>query len=87
MMVSARAGAVRAGTCAPNAAQPITSNTAVVLSATTTEVSARPAMSTKAGTGVARRRFKTPDSRWAVTEMTRLMNAAATMPSVMIPGT
>ena len=55
-------------------------------SATTTAVRARPAMRTAAGTGVARRRFRTPDSRWAVTEMTRLMNAAAMMPSVMIPG-
>ena len=44
-------------------------------------------MRAAAGTGVARRRLSTPDSRWAVTEMTRLMNAAAMMPSVMIPGT
>ena len=29
----------------------------------------------------------TPDSRWAVTEMTRLMKAAAMMPSAMMPGT
>ncbi|WP_280117565.1 hypothetical protein [Streptomyces griseorubiginosus] len=39
------------------------------------------------GTGVARRRFRTLVSRCAVTEITRFMNAAATMPSVMMPGT
>ena len=39
-----------------------------------------------AGTGVARRRFRMPLSRWAVTEMTRLMNEAAMIPSVMMPG-
>jgi hypothetical protein len=56
-------------------------------SAVTTAVSARPAIMAAAGTGVARRRLSTPDSRWAVTEMTRLMNVAAMMPRAMMPGT
>src|SRR3981081_3308830 len=85
--VKARAGAVRAGMWAPKAAQPMATSTTVVATATTTAVSARPAMRAAAGTGVARRRLSTPDSRWAVTEMTRLTKAAAMMPRVMIPGT
>ena len=44
-------------------------------------------MTAEAGTGVARRRFSTLVSRWAVTEITRLTNDAAMIPSAMIPGT
>src|SRR5580704_16236652 len=87
MTVTARAGAVWAGTWAPNATHPIASSSVVVAAATTPDVRARPPISAAAGTGVARRRFSTPDSRWAVTEITRLMNAAEMMPRVMIPGT
>src|ERR671926_932803 len=50
-------------------------------SATTIAVSARPAISTQAGTGVERRRFRTPASRSAVIEMTRFTNEAAITPS------
>jgi hypothetical protein len=39
------------------------------------------------GGNVALRRLKIPDSRDPVPEMTRLLNAALTMPSVMMPGT
>src|SRR5690348_5038141 len=86
-MVTASAGAVRAGTWAWKPAQPMTRSTTVEARATTTDVMARAAMSAAAGTGVARRRLRTPDSRWAVTEITRLMRAAAMIPRAMIPGT
>ena len=46
-----------------------------------------PPITAVAGTGVARRRLSTPDSRCAVTEMTRFTNEAAMMPRAMIPGT
>src|SRR5581483_874963 len=87
MTVIARAGAVRAGTWAWYAAQPMPSNTAVIARAVTTAVKARPAMIAAAGIGVARRRLRMPVSRCAVTEMTRLTKAAAMMPNVMMPGT
>ena len=87
MTVTARAGAVRAGTWAPKATHPTASSSVEVATAMTTRVSARPPIRAAAGTGVARRRLSTPDSRWAVTEITRLMKAAAMMPRVMIPGT
>ena len=63
------------------------SSNAVTPSATTTEVRARPAMIAAAGSGVARRRLSAPDSRCAVTEITRFTNAAAMIPRVMMPGT
>jgi hypothetical protein len=52
-----------------------------------TAVSVRPAISTQAGTGVARRRFRTPDSRCAEIAMTRLKNELAMMASAQMPGT
>jgi hypothetical protein len=63
------------------------SSSAVMPSATTTEVRARPAMMAAAGTGVALLRFSAPVSRCAVTEITRFANAAAMIPRVMMPGT
>ena len=56
-------------------------------SETAIAVSARPAISTQAGTGVARRRLSTPASRCAVIEMTRLTNEAAMIASAEMPGT
>ncbi len=54
---------------------------------TTIAVSARPVISTHAGTGVERRRFRTPDSRCAVIEMTRLTNEPEITASAEMPGT
>ena len=56
-------------------------------SATTIATSARPAISTQAGTGVERRRFRIPASRCAVIEMTRLTKEPAITPSAERPGT
>ena len=50
-------------------------------------VTVRPAISTHAGTGVARRRLSTPDSRWAVIVITRFTNEAAMMARAEMPGT
>ncbi len=50
-------------------------------------VSVRPAISTQAGTGVERRRLRTPDSRSVVIEITRLTNDAAITANAEIPGT
>ena len=50
-------------------------------------VSVCPAISTQAGTGVARRRLSTPDSRWLTTVTTRLAKHEATIASAMMPGT
>jgi hypothetical protein len=44
-------------------------------------------MSTDAGTGVARRRFRMPLSRWAVIEMTRLTNEPEIIARAERPGT
>ena len=54
---------------------------------TVTAVSARAVTRTPAEIGVARRRLRMPFSRWAVTELARLLTAAWMMPSAMIPGT
>ncbi len=56
-------------------------------SETAIAISVRPAISTQAGTGVARRRLRIPSSRSTVIEMTRLMNEAAITASAEIPGT
>ena len=71
-----------------SAAQPIASSITVMARAVDHRRERAPERSSpSADTGVARRRFSTPDSRCAVTEMTRLMNDAAMIPRVMMPGT
>lgn len=56
-------------------------------SATMTPTAARLAITTPAGTGVARVRFSTPLSRWATIVWVRLTKLAEMIPRVMIPGT
>ncbi len=56
------------------------------VAATAIAISVRPPISTQAGTGVARRRFRIPSSRSAVIEMTRLMNEAAITADRRDPG-
>ncbi len=59
----------------------------MTVSETAMAVSVRPAISTQAGTGVARRRLRTPASRWAVIVITRLTKEAAIRPIAERPGT
>ena len=56
------------------------------IAATTIAINVRPPISTQAGTGVARRRFRIPSSRSTVIEMTRLTNDAAMTAIAEMPG-
>ena len=80
-------GIVDVGRCTPYAKRPTASSKLITTSETAIATSARPAISTHAGTGVARRRFRIPASRCAVIEITRLTNDAAIRPSAEMPGT
>ena len=86
MIASTSAGSPADGMSTSYPLPAITSSTKVTASEATAAVSVRPASSTHAGTGAARRRFSTPDSRWATTSTTRVRNAAETMPKAASPG-
>ena len=85
--VSAMPGRVDVGNLTPYTKRPKASSTVKTVSETVTAVRVRPATSTHAGTGVARRRLRIPPSRCAVIEITRLTNEAAITPSAPMPGT
>src|SRR5947209_6464756 len=72
--VTATPGIVLVGNFTPYAKRPTRTSTVIVTSETPIDVSVRPVISTHAGTGVARRRLRTPASRCAVIEITRLTN-------------
>src|SRR5207248_1990051 len=61
--VSANPGIARAGRCTPKAKRPTSRRMTTDVAATAIAIKVRPATSTQAGTGVARRRFKIPSSR------------------------
>ena len=82
-----QAGTASAGSATPKPIQPIATSAVAIVSETAIAVSARPPISTQAGTGVARRRFSTPDSRWVTTEITRFVNDEAITESATSPGT
>ena len=67
--------------------RPTATSTTVTADATAVAVSVRAAISVQAGTGVARRRFRTPVSRCVTTEITRLTNDDAITASAASPGT
>ena len=52
-----------------------------------TAIAAREAMNTPGGSGVARRRLRTPRSRCSTMPIASATKAAAITPSAMIPGT
>lgn len=62
-------------------------STTIDVSETAIAISVRPAITTHAGTGVARRRFRIPSSRRTTIVMTRFTNEAAMMASAEMPGT
>ena len=65
----------------------MTSITATAAMEIAIDVSARPRMSTIGGTGVARRRLRTPAWRWPATVISSAMNEDVRIASAMIPGT
>src|SRR5579864_3969951 len=85
--VNAMPGRAAVRSVTPKTTRPTVSRTVTTASDIATAVSVRPAMSTQAGTGDARRRLRIPSSRSTVIEMTRLMNDDEMTPSAERPGT
>ncbi len=80
-------GMVEPGSSTPYPSLPIASRSPDIASATRTPTAALLAITTPAGTGVARARFSTPASRWVTIATVRLTKLAEMIPRVMIPGT